>query len=112
MTRRRMTTAAMVSWWLAALVALVVAGTAAEILRNGLGELAAAAAAAGGAYWLGRRHGAQRGPGRRAATRRLEESARLGLAEELERLAARSLDEITESYRVIARRHRGGSRER
>ena len=96
-------TMAHLSWWLLAILAVVVIGTGDDVIRHAAVLVPVALAAVVVAYVLGRQHG--RGRIGKAATRSLEAAQRDRQAAELERLAGRSLDEITESYRVIARRH-------
>jgi hypothetical protein len=88
-------------------MAVLAAVSLAEALLRSWAVLLAGAALALGAYAAGRRHGARRGPGQRAADRSLEAAQRDRLAAELESLAGRSLDEICQSYRLIARQHGG-----
>ena len=107
MTRRRHRSARAVAWWLLAMAALSVLALAEFIVSRAVVFVPAAAVAVAGAYVLGRRHGSLR-PSRPAGTRRLEAAQRERLAAELEALANRSLSEIVDSYRVIARRYQGG----
>jgi hypothetical protein len=93
------------SWWTLSILAVVVIGTADDVIRHAAILLPVSAVAVAAAFLIGRRQG-QAGT-RKAATRSLEAAQRDRLAAELEQLAGRSLDEITESYRVIARRHGG-----
>jgi hypothetical protein len=91
-----------VLWFVTALMAVAVLAVADDLIRHGLLVLVAVALGAAG-FLIGRRTG--RGGSGRAATRGLEAAQRDRLAAELESLSGRSLDEITESYRVTARRH-------
>ena len=98
-------TMAHLSWWLLAILAVVVLGTADDVIMHAAVLVPVALAAVAAAFLIGRRQG-QAGV-RKAATRSLEAAQRDRLVAELEHLSSRSLDEITESFRVIARRHGG-----
>jgi hypothetical protein len=101
---RKHSTIAAVAWYLAAVAIIAMLAVADDLIRHGMLVLAATLAVPAG-FYAGRRSG--RIADRRAATRRLEDSQREQLVAELETLAHRSLEEITASYRVIARRHGG-----
>ncbi|MGO9293923.1 MAG: hypothetical protein ACLP52_08595 [Streptosporangiaceae bacterium] len=93
-----------ISWYMAALIVIAALAVADDLIRHGV-LVVAVALAAPAAFYVGRR--SRQAADRRAATRRLQDSQREQLIAELETLAHRSLEEITASYRVIARRHGG-----
>ena len=101
-------TVAQFAWFMFAILAITVLGTLDDVIRHAAVLVPAAIAAVVIAYVLGRRHG--RGRAAKTATSSLEAAQRDRLVAELETLAGRTLDEITESYRVIARRHGGDAR--
>jgi hypothetical protein len=115
MTGRRRSSARAVSWWFLATLLITLLAVAGDIIRHAA-ILLPVGVIVGAAYML-RRRGRSRpaGPTRRwrggragkMAVRGLEAAQRDRLVAELERLSSRSLDEITASYRQIARRHGG-----
>jgi hypothetical protein len=102
-TGRRHSSARAVSWWFLATLAITLLAVAGDIIRHAA-ILVPVGVAVGAVYLLRRHRGGRAG---RKAVRSLEAAQRDRLVAELERLSSRSLDEITETFRTIARRHGG-----